>query len=246
MAGLIKREHAPVAPSFSFDDLARRGNAIIADAQRKAAQILASAREDARKLCETERARGLAEGQAQGRREGSEKARKDAQHAALNEARGRISELLGALQAGASEFDQAKRRLIAQAESGIIELALAIARRVCKTRAEQSSDVAVAAAIQLIEMVRGESDFEICVSRADFEAVRSSAADFLKAVNSSQHCRVLADESIGPGDCVLRGRSGTIDASIDKQIDRVAAALLPEAPSPGGEGDTDTDVESRE
>ncbi|MFN0137684.1 MAG: FliH/SctL family protein, partial [Phycisphaerae bacterium] len=209
MAGLIKREHAPVAPAFSFDDLTRRGSAMIADAQRQAAQILAAARDEAGRLYETERKRGHAEGLTQGRREGSEKACKDAAQAAMKDARARVTELLGALQAGVNDFDQAKRALIAQAESGVIRLAMSIARRICKARAGQSSDVAVASARRLLEMVRSESDMELCVSIADFEAVRSSAADFIKTVNSSLHCRVLADENIAPGDCILRGRSGT-------------------------------------
>lgn len=241
MAGIIKRAHAPVAPSFSFDDLNRRGIAIVADAQRQAAQILASAREEARCLYDAEKRRGHAEGLAQGRHEGAEKARRDAQQAAMSDARTRVKELLAALQAGVSEFDQAKRRLIAEAESGVIRLALAIARRLCKTRAEQSSEVAVAAAQRLIEMVRGEGDLELCVSLADFDAVRSSAAEFTKAVNSTLHCRVLADESLARGDCVLRGRSGTIDASIETQLDRIAAALLPAVAVPG----IDTDSANR-
>ena len=231
MAGLIKREHVPVTASYSFDDLARRGHAIIAQAEARAAQILAAARNEAQKLLEQERRRGHAEGVQTGRRDGEAAIRRETTEAARREAKQRTDQLLEALRSALASFDEAKRRLIAESEAGIARLALAIARRVCKIEVGRSPDAAAANLRHLLSMIRNEQDLEIHVSIAEYESLRSAAEDALRAFNSSLHCRVVASESVAPGDCELRGRSGTIDASIETQLARIADAIVGPEPA---------------
>lgn len=225
MPGVIRRERAPTFAEFSFDDLAQRAQAITDDARRRAAEIVAQASIEASTQAEAVRELARREGLEQGRREGAEQVRREAADAAMHEARQRLDGLAKTLEAAVAGFDEAKYRLLAEAETGLIRVALAVARRVCKIEAGRASDVAVANARALLEMIRGEHDLELCVSRCDYDALHAAIEPLARTIGASAHCRVRADDALSAGDCVLHGRSGEIDASLDVQLDRLSRAL---------------------
>ncbi len=236
MAGVIRRETASASGSFSFDDLERRGRETIARAEEQARRIVADAKALAQEHAEVRRReayeKGLAEGRVAGLLQIGEEARRAARDAACAE----MTRLTEALGTGLAEFERQKRGLIASAESGLIELAVAIARRVCKIRVEGSADAARANARALLEMVRHGSDLELRVSSAEHELLRDIAADFVQNAAQLEHVAVVADPAVERGGCILRTTHGTIDASITGQLDRIAEAICVEGSGFGVQG----------
>lgn len=228
MPGVIRRS-VPIAPrAVSLSDLDQQGKTLIDAARRQAAAILALSKAEA----ETAAARLFDEarrkGEAEGRTVGESKARSESVEKALVEARGRIDSLTAALKDGVHRFEREKLALLAAAESRVIELALATARRVCKLEVGRSSDAALRNAAQLIEMMRHESDLEIALSPLDHESFEAASSAIAGELGLLKHVRIVADADLAQGDC--RGRSSrcTIDATVDTQIARLATALLGE------------------
>jgi flagellar biosynthesis/type III secretory pathway protein FliH len=216
---------------FSFEDVERKAAALLADARARAAAILAEAErratEEGQRLRRAAHAEGLAEGRATGMRE----VRAESWQAALEETRARLTSLAAALESALAELDQNQRRLLAQAESGLIRLAVEIARRVCKVRVDAGGEAAAANARALLEIVRGAGDIEVCLHPDDLAALRDVAGDSATRIADLEHVRLAPDESLGRGDCRLLTRDGRIDASVSVQLDRIAAAIC--GPAPG-------------
>lgn len=220
MAGLIRSDCRSTTASFSFADLEQQGLRIVAAARAEAVRILQEAEKRGRELAETRQREGFEKGLAEGRRAGAEQIRAESKKAVLDEERIRFAELAKAMRAGLDGFDASKRHLIAMAETDLIRLALQIARRVCKLDVGKSSEAALENARHLLGLVRGTHDIEIRFHPEDHSAL-AQAADVLAA-----DARIIADESVSRGGCVLRGASGTVDAGIDVQLDRIAQTLV--------------------
>src|SRR5205814_400213 len=47
-----------------------------------------------------------------------------------------------------------------------------------------------------------------------------------------EHVELIEDLTVSPGGCRILTRGGEVDANLDRQIDRIAADLLPNSPSP--------------
>jgi flagellar assembly protein FliH len=229
VAGVLRREKLASTPTFSFEDLEGKARAALDQARQQAGRIVARAEEEGRRraaeLENDARARGLEDG----RRQGLAQARAEAAEAALREARDDLAQLAQALASGLDSFEESKRQLLAAAECGLLELALAVARRVCKHDAGASSAAARANARAVLEMVKHEGDLELHLSPADYEALQQSVPELLASAGRRAHVELVADGEVARGGCVLHAREGTVDATLETQLERVADALLANA-----------------
>ena len=225
MAGVLRREKFCSSSAFSFQDLEGQARSIVDEARREARRLLAEAEEQGRRRAAQLEREAIPRGREQGRREAFEQGREEAARVAMEEARQNYSQLCRALTAGLEAFESDKRRLLATAESGLLELALATARRVCKHDVATSTEAARANAAALLELVKHESDLELHLNPADYQMLRTAASEAIAAADRLAHVELVADPAVDRGGCVLESRDGTIDATLETQLDRVAAAL---------------------
>ncbi|MCA9244083.1 MAG: hypothetical protein KDA32_09025 [Phycisphaerales bacterium] len=226
MAGVIRKdEYLAVAP-FSMRDFERQARSTLSEARREAERILAQAYEKADQIRSGARETALAEGLAEGRERGRREAREQAAKQALEESRAAIHSLVETITSIATRFDERKLRLLAEAERGVIELAVRIADRVCRMRAAEGADVAVAQVRELLELAQDRHDALIRISPADDKAIRRVVADLATRIDELKHVAIEVDPTMQAGDCALVSREGAIDARLQTRIDRVAAALI--------------------
>ena len=211
--------------AFSFTDLEQQGRQILEKAQEQAREIVRNAELRGQEVLEQQKQAGYQAGLEKGRAAGLEQILAEARTTAIQEARENVAKLVQALSAALDEFEQNKRALITTAELGLIELALRIARRVCKLEAGASTATARANALALLEMVQHVADPALHINPAEHEQLNELAPELLTHVGRLGHVRIVADEDVGRGGCVLRASDGEIDAQIDTQLQRIATAL---------------------
>jgi flagellar assembly protein FliH len=226
VAGIFRPERFSSAPAFSFADLEHKARAYLDKTHAEARQILAQAEAEARKRAARIEAAARPRAVEQGRREGLEQARREARKIALHEARDELARLRDAVTQALGAFDDSKRRLLAIAERGMLELALAVARRVCKRVAGASSEAARANARALLEMVKHEADLQIHLNPAECESLRQALPELVASAEQLAHVEIVSDAKVPRGGCLLHSRNGTIDAALESQLERVSAALL--------------------
>lgn len=229
MSAVIRRESVePLRSGFNFIDIERQARDILAAAERDARQRLDAAQAQADALVAANRRAGYDAGFAEGRKAAIESAEAKAREAASATAqrlvRDEISALERALRAAIVAFDASKRRLLSDAEAGLIDLAMAIARRVCKTLAATTSDVALANARALLDLVRRNHDVELTLHPDDYAALQVRLPEIVADAAQRDHVRFVADAAVERGGCVLRSPDAVIDATLQTQLDRVAEA----------------------
>jgi flagellar biosynthesis/type III secretory pathway protein FliH len=181
----------------------RRIEAVVWDADRRVREMVAAAEEEARRIvadAEAARAHALAEAIEGGRREGQARA-------------------AAALVVAASERD----RLLASAERQVVELALAVARKVLGRELAAGGEALVDLAAAAVAEARARRDVVLRVSPADAATFR--AADGTFAALSRVPVRIVEDPSIAQGGVIVETEAGRIDARIEAQLEAIAHAI---------------------
>jgi flagellar assembly protein FliH len=240
LAGVIKRDQFASRQAFSFQNLEAHAADIVRRAEIAAVQLRETARQAVAAELEQLRTEARAAGEAAGRQAGYEQVTREARSEVRAALQKHLTSVIGALTAAVRDFDRAKRHLLAEAETGLIELSLAIARRICKWLPETTPAVAEANARHVLALVGPQADLELHVHPDEAAAVSDWAAELAGACDELPHVRIVADPAVTRGGCVLRGREVVVDAALDTQLDRIARALIgagdePAAPPLGHE-----------
>jgi flagellar assembly protein FliH len=229
MPGVIRRDVPLQTRVLSLDSIERRAAEIVHAAERRATELAQERKRIAEVESEAERQRGYQKGLEEGRAAGQEEMRAVAAAAAAElrrEAQQNLDHLIGALTAAIEQIETERRRLLAEAESGLLDVALAIGRRVCGIAVLQSSAPALAVARELLERLRHSVDVELHVNPEEHDSLQAAAGELLAAAGRSTHVAIIADPQISRGGARFVTAEGTIDGAIETQLQRIAEALL--------------------
>ena len=226
--GLIKSTNpAAMKPvTFSMADIEAQARAMILRARQQAEQLLAAAQGEGEVLKEEMRAQGLAEGRTAGLQQGTDEGRKLGEAAALNENKAKLSQFIATLTKASNDLEASRRKLLMEAQQEVVQLSIAIARKVAKALGERDPAVLQANITDAMKLVVSRADVRIGVNPAQ-KSVFAELLPKLKATwPSLQHVEIVEDPGISPGGCQIFTRSGRVDADLDSQIDRIANELL--------------------
>ncbi|HEY3380315.1 MAG TPA: FliH/SctL family protein [Vicinamibacterales bacterium] len=154
----------------------------------------------------------FAKGYEQGERAGSEAGAK------------RAEAMLRRLAQTIEELADVRRSMVRQTERQMVQLALAIARRIVRREVTLDSDLTVTMARVALDRLGDSTSVTIRLNPDDFEAT-SGRRDTLLA---GSHVTVVPDPSVSRGGCLVQSDFGYVDASVDAQFQELARALLVE------------------
>jgi flagellar assembly protein FliH len=168
--------------------------------------------------------RVLAEREAQWRAE-LEAARREAYHQGLEEGRRQAAAQWDAAQQrlarSLEEIAGCKPRLRLEAEREVVELALAIARRILRRELHIDPEAVLGLVKAALEKASQREVTEIRIHPAHAELVRAH----LERIGAPEALELLPDPSLEPGAVVLETARGLIDASIETQLDEIGRGL---------------------
>lgn len=137
----------------------------------------------------------------------------------------RAEAMLRRLAATLDELGTLRDEMVRQTEQQVVELALAIARRVLHREASIDPELAGALAHVALDRLGPASPATIRLHPDDYSTVGSHAAEGW----SGRAVKVVPDPAVARGGCLVESDFGYIDASVDAQVDEIARAMLGEA-----------------
>lgn len=127
----------------------------------------------------------------------------------------RLTETLG-------ELTTLRADMIRRTERQMVELALAVARRILHREVALDHDLLIAIARVALERLGESAQVTVRLNPDDYEA--AGAARIAQAASSN--VSVIADPRVGRGGCRIDSDMGMLDAGVDAQIQEIARALL--------------------
>lgn len=193
------------------------------------AQVEAAQQELARKaekLLAESRQTGFQEGFADGQRQGLEAARAAHAQQVQAEVSKRMETAGQALAAAAIQLAGEHDRWLARWENDAVALALAIAKRIVDREISVNPEALQGALRETLSMIGRSTQVQIFLNERDAETLALTPAELAALAPNVGSISVVADRELPPGSCRLRSENGTIDASLQTQLDRIAQELL--------------------
>jgi flagellar assembly protein FliH len=239
-AETLPLEGAVLKP-FHFSDMMGEVKQALIGAQAEAARIVrqAKAQEDAVRQAAWDL--GHRAGLEKGMAEGAEQGRAEAFAAAKKEFAASQKSLVASCEQMIAEIENRRAAWEAAARQDLVDLAMAIARRVVRHVTEGDRQVVQANLEEAIRLAGERSEVTIMINPVDAEAARVFARSLADQRAACKHLEVVESSDVSPGGCRVQWGSGAVDARIKTQLERIAAELgvreteqrNPAAPSEG-------------
>ncbi len=211
--------------AFHLNDVLHEAKQTVVRAQQEATRIIEQARKQVEADRQKARKEGYDTGFAEGRRAGLDAGRKEAFEAARREFTAQQASLTAACRQAIDEINDKRAEWWAAARQDLVDLAIAIARRVARCVGQREREVVVANLDEAIRLAGRRSEVTIQVNPADGAAARAFAEDLIARRESWKHVPVVESEEVGPGGCRVQWTGGAVDATLDAQLDRIAREL---------------------
>jgi flagellar assembly protein FliH len=223
---------------FHFSDMMDEVTEALSSARSEAERLLADARQEADRICQKAWEEGRAEGLLAGEKEGRERGRAEAFEAASQEFAAGQKGLIESCRNIIDAVNAEREAWAASARQDLIDLAMAIARRVAHHVGERDRRVIVSNLEEAVQLAGKRSEVTVRVHPADVEAARQFAASMMAQRGQWQHVDVTEDPDVSAGGCRVQWGSGAVDARLETQLDRIAAALAADESACDSKGET--------
>jgi flagellar assembly protein FliH len=120
------------------------------------------------------------------------------------------------------ELTQVRSQMILQTERQMVQLALAIARRVVQREVTLDPDLLIAMARVALERLGETAQVKVRLHPDDYEAAGAARVAQLAGSN----VMILADAHLSRGGCRIEPDMGIMEAGVDAQLQEIARALL--------------------
>lgn len=146
---------------------------------------------------------------------------------AAGEARFResVAEAAEALKTAAEAMRESRDRFLDSLEPQVVDLALAIAERVLARESLTDRELVRSTARRALTELSSRESVVVRVNPVDLEVMRNHKVNLLEEFGEIQSLIVQADESIGPGGCLVETDQMQVDARLDAQLKTIMDAL---------------------
>lgn len=215
MVGLQAEEvdAVPKEPVISPEEIRRmaqeEADDLLADARKQAEAIVTDADSEAEAIREEARNTGF----EQGHQEGTAKA--DAELAALR----------SQMEEEQRQMEEDYRQKIQELEPYLVDIVSDVFEKVFHVHYDDKKEVLVYLIEKVILNAEGTREFQVRVSRGDYEFVEGDKDAIITQVGSSVQVEVMADASLQEHQCMIETDSGVFECGVDVQLENLLKTL---------------------
>lgn len=133
--------------------------------------------------------------------------------------------LFSGLEGVLSELSTFKQSLHARCEREMVELCLAIARKVIQRETSIKEDGVLDCLRAALKSVVAGGEISVRVNPKDLEVVNSNRPELVRLCSGARGMSVESDENISKGGCIVSTNFGEIDATIDSALMEIEEKL---------------------
>lgn len=209
---------------FNFEDIRSKCDAYIESTKQKATQMLAAAKSECDSIREEARNAGRQHAREEAFRDADAEIARKAEEKAQQLAAERLKSALPAVQAAASAFVHELDLTIEHWEQTVVGLAVGIAEKLIHREIAADRQPVLANVQHALTVAAGQSGIRLHLNKTDAETLSGPLRAVLKRSNAVG-AEVVPDESLAPGDCVVRTHEGIVDGRTSTRLARVLEEL---------------------
>lgn len=125
---------------------------------------------------------------------------------------------------------QERREIIEGSETEVIQIAMAVARKIISEEIILNSECIVEIVKRAVLKATDREELTVRVSPVNLDETLAAQDEIIHSTNGIRKLKVTADPAITPGGCVVESPNGTVDARIESQLDEIEQALMEVSP----------------
>jgi flagellar assembly protein FliH len=219
--------YAKDAVVLDLGDLGRQAARLRMVAEDKAGQIITEAERKAKELVAGAEQIGFEQGQQAGQEQGLAEGREQGRQDALAEYKEQFEQLHAAWSDVATQWDAQTKGMAIEARQVIVEFALKMAERLVHRVIEVDPTVIVDQVAGALALVLRPMDVSVRVHPSEIPVISEALPQLMAEFDHLEHIHLAEDAQVSPGGCIVAYGQGQIDATIEKQIERVVNLILP-------------------
>jgi flagellar assembly protein FliH len=209
----VDRQFRKQGVAFDLDDTEPQTEAFRSKIRDQARQILLAAMHDAQGIRRAAELEGI-------------RAAEQALDGLVEERVGRkLETALPALRAAITEMNQSKQTWLAIWERQVVDLAVAIAGRVCRIELRKKPEITIGLVREALDLAAGAGGVRVLLNPEDHAALGNQVRILVDELTRLAPADVVADRSISRGGCRVETPKGAIDQQIETQLARIAEEL---------------------
>lgn len=201
------------AVAFDFHDMSHRAEEYIQEVRNEAAKIVQQAHTEAEQV----------------RRNAEKAGRETAEQAiekVLTETVGRqIDTLRPAVNQIVQQLNATRDAWQEHWRNAAVALAVKIAERLVRRELAAQPDISAEWVAEALTMAAGGGDIAVRLNPSDHEHLAPKADEIAQDLGKLAQTKIVADDAIRPGGCLVETRYGSIDMQLESQLERIAEEL---------------------
>lgn len=215
---------------LDLGDIGAQAARIRAAAETQASKIISEAQAKSESLADELHDQAEKQGYADGLEKGIAEGREQGRAEALAQSSEQLQQLSAAWSQVANDWEQQRTDMEREARQAVLSFALSAAEKIVHRVIEVDESVVVDQAAQALSLVLSSHNANVCIHPVDRSMLEDALPDLIKELASLEHIELIDDESITPGGCVVAFGQGRVDATIERQLQRLIDLILPEPP----------------
>ncbi len=212
---------------LDLGDLRRQAETLQREGMATAKQIVEEAVRERERLLHGAREEGFAAGKKEGIEKGLEEGRKEGHAEALKASSRNLNALTEGWARGLGDLEESRERIMHEARADLLRLAVAIAERVTKRVVECHPEATRDQLEAALALTMNPTRLVVEVCARDMPATTEALPALVERLKAGAHARIQENETLSPGSVVVRTENGTVDATIETQLQRLAEMLVP-------------------
>ncbi|MGE4132919.1 MAG: FliH/SctL family protein [Bdellovibrionales bacterium] len=226
----ISLDASAMAKSFVDEDAFRLKDFHVSDLVAQQAGISQLKDEAQRDKINAEVLNQMKEIQEQAYKEGHELGLIEGREQAFQEAKAEMQSNLASLQSALKEIENLKTGLLIDNEEEIVKLVFEISKRLVLKDLEENREAVVNVLKSVIGDLQGDEKITIRLSADDLYFIETLKDKVDSPFDLSDRVRLITDEKIKPGGCLIESEYGTVDATIEERLARAWQTLADRVP----------------
>jgi flagellar assembly protein FliH len=139
------------------------------------------------------------------------------------------------LRGAAEEIRDLRDKVMRESEEELLNLVMMVSRKVILREAKTDRSILESMVRSAVAGLSERDSITVRLNPDDYAMITSGHGEFFSQELKSDQMRFKADAAVLPGNCQIDTEIGTLDASIDAQLDEIHRSLLDErsqAPAP--------------
>jgi len=146
-----------------------------------------------------------------------------------------LIDVLRALRDSSKTITSLREKILRESEDEIVNLIMLVARKVIIHEVTQNRSILTGVVHNAIAELSDRQEITVHINPDDYLLVTSGRDDSLLKDLRSEHLSIKPDHSVESGFCLVDTEIGTIDASLDGQLDQIYRSLIEQRATVVGE-----------